>query len=299
MSHHSWQSRESVGVQTDAVPTAVDEVVALAAAPYAATASLVAVTEYVTPALVETFSAPSPVTEDVAPAPAVTYAAPAPMIEYVAPATPETVNACVAPAPVIEYIEPTPAVFYPSFYPSFSQPNEAVTCLVNPQIFITADEASQVQVVVQENPEFPVVESIQEQSAVTDLVDPQISITAVQASQVVGSFPLSEDFAAPKYNQVDQEQIVATVQPQVIVQEIPQLLVAEWIQEQNVETIEVIPQEQTEVQIGDIPVPQEQIIAEVTTMKTSTSSSSTWTSSDRRLDEFTNMLDSCSYDGSD
>ena len=29
MSHHSWQSRESVGVQTDAVPTAVDEVVAL------------------------------------------------------------------------------------------------------------------------------------------------------------------------------------------------------------------------------------------------------------------------------
>ena len=104
MSHHSWQSRESVGMQTDAVPTPVDEFVAPAAAPYAATTSPIPATEYATPALDETFTAPSPVTEDVAPAPAVTYAAPAPMIEYVAPASPETVNAHVAPAPVIEYI---------------------------------------------------------------------------------------------------------------------------------------------------------------------------------------------------
>ena len=45
MSHRSWQSRESVGVQTDAVPTPVDEYVApAAAAPYAATASPVPVT---------------------------------------------------------------------------------------------------------------------------------------------------------------------------------------------------------------------------------------------------------------
>ena len=131
----------------------------------------------------------------------------------------------------------------------------------------------------------------------------------------------------------------------------------EWIQEQFVETIEVIPQEQIE----DIPVPQEQLIAEVTTLNTSStstttprqqsspantvagvttgvkhdntvlvdsrcsssldglaapvynrvrqklfdaeettqntmeipSSSSTSTSSDRRLDEFANMFDSC------
>merc|ERR1719434_151645 len=38
-----------------------------------------------------------------------------------------------------------------------------------------------------------------------------------------------------------------------------------------------------------MPAPQEQLIFEVTTLNTS----STWTSSDCRLDEFTNMLDSC------
>ena len=126
MSHPSWQSRESVDVQTGAVPTPVDEYVAPAAAPYAATAS------------------PIPVTEEVASAPAVTYPAPAPMIDYSAPATPETVNANVAPARVVEYIAPQPAVSYPSFYPSFSQSNEAITSMANPQISVTADEASQV-----------------------------------------------------------------------------------------------------------------------------------------------------------
>ena len=98
-------------------------------------------------------------TEDVAPAPADTYAAPAPMIEYVAPAIPEIVNTYVAPAPEIEYIAPSTAVSYPSF----SQPNEAITGSVNPQFSITADETSHVQVVVQEIPEIPVVEWIQEQ----------------------------------------------------------------------------------------------------------------------------------------
>ena len=77
----------------------------------------------------------------------------------------------------------------------------------------------------------------------TGLMNPQISITAVEASQVVGSFPLSEDFAAPVYKQIQQEQIVATPQAQVIVQEIPEVSVVERIQEQIVETIEVIPQE--------------------------------------------------------
>ena len=163
---------------------------------------------------------------------------------------------------------------------------------MNPQIPVTADETSQAQVVVQEIPEVPVVEWIQEQSAVPDLVNPQISTTSVEIPQVVGSFPLSEDFAAPVYNQVHQEQNVARVQLQVIVQEIPQLPVVEWIQEQIVETIEVSPQEQIEVQIGDIPVPQKPLIAEMTTLNTSstsTSSSSTSTSSDRRLHEFANI----------
>ena len=100
------------------------------------------------------------------------------------------------------------------------------------------------------------VSQIQEQSAVTSLINPQISFTTVEAPQVVGSFPLSEGFAAPMYNQIHQEQIVVTVQPQAIVQEIPQLPVVEWIQEQIVETIEVFPQEQIEEHIGVIPVPQ-------------------------------------------
>ena len=122
------------------------------------------------------------------------------MIEYVAPATPETMNAYVAPAPVTEYIAPPPAVSYPSFYPSFSQSNEAITGLVNPQFAFTADETSQVHVAVQEILEIPVVEWIQEQTAVPDLVNPQISTTSFEASQVVGSISLLEDFAAPVYN---------------------------------------------------------------------------------------------------
>ena len=54
----------------------------------------------------------------------------------------------------------------------------------------------------------------QEQSAVTSLMNPQICFTAVETPQVVGSFPFAEDFAAPMYNQVHQEQIVATEKPQ-------------------------------------------------------------------------------------
>ena len=70
---------------------------------------------------------------------------------------------------------------------------------------------------------------------ITGLVNPQYSITAVEASapQVVGSLPPSEEFDAPVYNQIHQQQIVAgettqnmvenpSVQEQVIVQEIPQ-----------------------------------------------------------------------------
>ena len=44
------------------------------------------------------------------------------------------------------------------FYPSFSQPDEAVTDLVNPQISFIADETSQVQVVGQEIPAVQVLE---------------------------------------------------------------------------------------------------------------------------------------------
>ena len=146
-------------------------------------------------------------TEDVALAPAVTNAAPASVIEYVASATPETVNAYVAPAPVIEHIAPSPAVSYSSFFPSFSQPNEAITSLVKPQISIIADEASQVvglfpllednqvhqeeqivtavqpPVIVQETHQLPIVEWIQIQAETSEVV-PQERVTQRTSEQI-------------------------------------------------------------------------------------------------------------------
>ena len=97
------------------------------------------------------FAAPAPdvacdeqvsVTEYVAPAPDVTYTAPAPVIEHVTVDT-YAAPAHLAPAPVIEYIAPSPTESYPSFFPSFSQLNEAITWLVNPQFSVTAGETSQ------------------------------------------------------------------------------------------------------------------------------------------------------------
>ena len=128
---------------------------------------------------------------------------------------------------------------------------------MNPQFSIIADETSQVQVVVQEIPEIPIVEWIQKQSVVPDLVNPQSS---TRIATVVGSFPLVDDLAARMYNQVHQEQIVATVQQRAVVQEIPEVQVVVRIQEQIVETIEVLPQERvqhhTATQIVHVPVPQ-------------------------------------------
>ena len=71
------------------------------------------------------------------------------------------------PAPVIDYIAPSPAVSYPSFFPSFDEINEAISCVVNLQFPITADETSRMLVVVQEIPEVQFMERIQEQ-----IVDP-------------------------------------------------------------------------------------------------------------------------------
>ena len=65
-------------------------------------------------------------------------------------------------------------------------------------------------------------------------------------------------------NRVLQEQIVATVQPHVRFQEIPEIQVAEWIQEQIVEPIEAPLQEHvqlhTALQIVHVPVPRIQEI---------------------------------------
>ena len=143
---------------------------------------------------------------------------------------PAATNAATAPSLVIEYVVPAPAATYAAL-----------------------------QVVVPEIPEISVVEKIQEQivetievlpqeqSAVTGSVNPQFSTSDVEAPQVVDSFPLSDDFAAPMYNQVHQEQIVATVQLDVIFQEIPVVHVVERIQEQIVEPIEVLPQERVQL----------------------------------------------------
>ena len=74
MSHHSWQSRKSVGVQTDANP--VDEYVAPAPAPYAATAGITQLLEspisekFEALVSADTYTSLSHMTEYVAPAPA-------------------------------------------------------------------------------------------------------------------------------------------------------------------------------------------------------------------------------------
>ena len=110
----------------------------------------------------------------------------------------------MAPAPAVSYTTLAPVIEHmpAEFFPSLSLPNKAIASLVNPQISISAEETSLIQVVVQATPEIPVAEWIQVQSTVTDLVNPQISMTTDEVAQVVGSFPLLED------NQVHQEQIV-------------------------------------------------------------------------------------------
>ena len=121
-------------------------------------------------------------------------------VTYAAPAS---VFEYVAPAPVIEYIAPAPAVTYPA--PSQQLPSTMTTVTTGVNLDTTG------------------------------LVNLQISFTAVEASapQVFGSHPPLEEFAAPVYDQVHQEQKlqeettlniveIPVVQKQVIVQEIPQ-----------------------------------------------------------------------------
>ena len=134
-----------------------------------------------------------------------TYAATAasPTLEYVDPAP---VVTYAAPAPVIEDIAPAPAMTHVA--PSQQLP---------PAYTNTTDTTD-------------------DNFDTTDLVHTQISSTAVEtfAPQVVVSLPLCEEFSAPVYNQVNQEQInagetteniaeIPVVQEQVTVQEIPEV----------------------------------------------------------------------------
>ena len=150
-------------------------------------------TDFVPAATYAATPAPSPVIDCVVSAPVVNYVAPAPVIEY------------VSSAPVIENIAPAPAV-------TLSVQSQQL-----PPVYTTTTVTTDVTL------DF------------TGLVNPQFSITAVEASapKVVCSLPPSEEFDAPVYNQIHQEQIAAgettqniveipVVHEQVIAQEIPQ-----------------------------------------------------------------------------
>ena len=175
----------------------------------------------------------------------------------------------VTPAPVIEYIVLPPAMT--SYAASCQQLPPAYTMtavdtdvnfdttgLVHPQFSFTAVEAFSPQVVGSLPPldKFvaPVYNQIHQEQIVAGettqrtfgfpAVQEQVVFQAIpQTPQVVDSFPRLGDVAAREYNQVHQEQLVATIQPPVIFEEIPEVQVVERIQEQIVETIEVVPQE--------------------------------------------------------
>ena len=232
MGHHSWQSRTSVGIQTDD---------GMLAATCAATA-------------------PAPTTtgtEDVTPSPAVTCAAQAPVVECVVLETPEIVNAYVVPAKVmstshhhqqcfilrfilrsVNTLKPSPVWITRKFLSQLLRLRRSLIHFLSRKIlphpcttksirnrslhqhrrkvlfrklpvpvleWIQELVVETIDVLPQERVEQHTakqivhvpISQIQEQSAVTGLVNLQFPITAVQASQVVGSFSLSEDFAAP------------------------------------------------------------------------------------------------------
>ena len=187
------------------------------------------------------------------PAPVVTHAALAPVFEY------------VTPAPVIEYIVRAPAmtcaVSCQQLPPAYTTTavnadvNFDITGLVHPQISFTAVEAFSPQFVGSLPPldEFvaPVYNHTNQEQIVAGKTTPNIvEIPAVQeqvivrevpqAPQVVDSYSPFEEFDAPMCNQVLQEQIVATVQPHVLLQEVPEVLIVQRIQEQIVEPIDVL-----------------------------------------------------------
>ena len=147
--HHSWQSRTSVGVQTDEMPAATP-------AP---------VIEWMTPGHYVTCTSPAPVIEYM---PDDTHPAPAPVIQNVA-LTPD--DTCAAPAPVIEHASVAPV----------SRVNRDSCGLVNPQ-FSTACE-----VILQEIPEVRVIERTQEQITLVGLALQERNVAGETTQNIVGS----------------------------------------------------------------------------------------------------------------
>ena len=225
---------------------------------------------YVAPAAVIEYMSSVPVCENVVPALAVNYVAPAPVIED------------MSSAPVIEYVATAPAVTLAAssqqLPPAYTMTtvttddNFDFTDLVNTQFSIPAVElffpqvvgslppsdeihvlvyeqihqeqvvagmatqhrvenrAVQEQVIIQEIPQVSTEERIQEQ-------------IVASAPPVVGSLPPFEEFDAPVYNQIHQEQIVAGETTQntfenPAVQE--QVQIVERIKEQIVESTDVM-----------------------------------------------------------
>ena len=91
-------------------------------------------TEYVTPALADTYTEPFPVIEYMTP-PADTYTEISPVIEYVASEPP-----CTAPARMIEHVAPSPVIDF------IASPSAETGVFVNQQLSIFAVEASASQV---------------------------------------------------------------------------------------------------------------------------------------------------------
>ena len=116
-----------------------------------------------------------------------------------------------APARVIEYVAPSLVIDY------IASPSTATGCFLNLET--------------------------------TGFANPQFSVPAVEASasQVVGCFPSVDEVASPGYNQVHQEQIAADSESvervqQHTVEQIVHVPIPQ-IQEQVVESVQVIPRE--------------------------------------------------------
>ena len=93
-----------------------------------------------------------------------------------------------------------------------------------------------------------IAEEITQHRVGNPAVQEQVFVHGIpQVPQFVDSFPPLKEFVAPMCNQVLQEQIVATVQPHVRFQEIPEIQVVERIQEQIVEPIEAPLQEHVQL----------------------------------------------------
>ena len=127
---------------------------------------------------------------------------------------------CVDPAPVVTYAAPAPVIEYVS--------SALVIEYIAPALAMTYVASSQ-----QLPPAYTITtDTTDDNFDITDLVNTQFSSTARLLHHRSLFFPSYEEFSAPVYNQVHQEQIAAgetteniaeipVVQEQVIVQEIP------------------------------------------------------------------------------